>query len=263
MRKISCTLILICCCLFAMAQDNRFEYSDSSILDENKVTETAGDYSTGEEKDILSDTLLHIQRIQISPDTIYSWKQNEKFSYMSNIDSFLKAKQQDVVTTTKPKTEPGFLEKIFASNIFQMLFWGVAIIFVLFVIFKLFLSNAFFSKNTLSRSNVKEIEEEETIASVSDYDKLIHQSVKLGDYRMAVRYLFLKTLAHLSEKEFLQWSTDKTNYQYVQEIPADKKNDFSSLVLNYEYVWYGNFAINSETFTGIEKKFSNFNGKIQ
>lgn len=98
--------------------------------------------------------------------------------------------------------------------------------------------------------------------TVSDYDKLIHQSCKLGDYRMAVRYLYLKNLAALADQELLTLSADKTNYQYVQEIEAGLKNEFASLVLIYEYTWYGNFSPAQETYTGIEKKYIDFYKKI-
>lgn len=79
---------------------------------------------------------------------------------------------------------------------------------------------------------------------------------------MAVRYLFLKTLRQLSDRGHLQQSADKTNFQYVQEIPADKRNDFASLVLNYEYVWYGHLNIVREQYDQLEKKYTSFYNKI-
>ncbi|MEP7165638.1 MAG: hypothetical protein ABI741_13140 [Ferruginibacter sp.] len=272
MHKIFFTIMLACCCLFnTHAQDKRFEYVDSSLLNETQPTGThenpdIDENALVEEKDILSDTTIYISNIKISPDSVTAWKHDKRFAYIKNLDSLLKEKQQEEAEAANEnrKRKPSrFLQKLFSSGIIQLFFWAIAIAFVLFILYKLFLSNGIFRRNAAKTTVVSEVPAEELVKTVADYDKLIHQSIKLGDYRMAVRYLFLKTLVNLSEKEYLQHSADKTNYQYVQEIRADKKNEFASLVLNYEYVWYGNFPLNGELFTGIEKKFSTFNSKIQ
>lgn len=139
------------------------------------------------------------------------------------------------------------LERVLSSGIIQVLLWMIAISFVLFILYKLFLSEGIFKRSRRS-SVVTEIAEPALEKTVLDYDKLLHQSVKLADFRMAVRYLFLKTLARLSEKEYIQRSVDKTNYQYLQEIGIDKRKEFASLILTYEYSWYGNFPVTQEMF---------------
>jgi hypothetical protein len=248
---------------FVHAQEKRFEYKDSAVLEEPSTVDSTT-ATESEEKDILSDTTLYISNIVIPQDSLKSWKANKRFAYVNNIDSLLKLKQQEEMEDYKNrlKEKPNnFLSRLFSSGILQVLFWMVAIGFVVFILYRLFLSNGIFKREVASRT-VNAVEEEPVIATVADYDKLIHQSVKLADYRMAVRYLFLKTLASLADKELLHYAADKTNYQYVQEIRDDKRNEFASLVLNYEYIWYGNFSLTAELFTAIEKKFSSFNNKI-
>lgn len=271
MHKVTFLIIIFSCCLsFSYAQDKRFEYTDSALLDQSQSkgtdkSEIPDDRALSEEKDILSDTTVYINDIVIAADSVKAWKNNKRFAYLKNIDSLLKQKQQEELDAYNKalKNKPNnFLKNLFSSGILQVLFWAVAIAFVVFILYRLFLSNGIFRRNTLAKS-VSELPEPEVVATVADYDKLVQQSIKLGDYRMAVRYLFLKTLVHLGGKDYLHHSPDKTNYQYVQEIRADKRNEFASLVLNYEYIWYGNFHLNSELFTGIEKKFSSFNSKIQ
>jgi hypothetical protein len=92
---------------------------------------------------------------------------------------------------------------------------------------------------------------------------LIQQSYKLGDYRVAVKYLFLKTLHQLAGRSFIEYAVDKTNYQYLREISPDKRNEFSKLVLNYEYIWYGNVNIGRELYDNLEKDFTAFQHKIR
>jgi len=268
MHKFLFTIVFFCCALSLHAQDKPFEYSDSSLLIESQQTVNTGTVSdedsiVTENRDILSDTTLYINPIEIVPDSITKWKSDRRFGYMKNLERLLKEKQQqEVEADDKPADNSGsFLYKLLTSPFIRLFFWGVAVCFVLFLIYKLFLSNGIFRRNTRS-SPLQELPTEEEPVTVSDYDKLIHQSCKLGDYRMAVRYLFLKNLARLADKEYLHLSADKTNYQYVQEIRADKKNEFASLVLTYEYIWYGNFPLNQEAYTGIEKRYSSFFHKI-
>ncbi len=266
-------MMLACCCmLITHAQDKRFEYADSTLLNEPAQAGThenqdVVENTPEEERDILSDTTIYITDISISPDSVAAWKQNKRFAYIKNLDSLLKIKQQEELDVynkrLKEKPNP-FFTWLFSSGIIQIFFWTIAIAFVVFILYKLFLSNGIFKRNSAkSVSAVNEVPSEELIKTVSDYEGLILQSVKQSDYRLAVRYLFLKTLVQLTDKEYLHYSADKTNYQYVQEIRADKKNEFASLVLNYEYIWYGNFPLSGELYPGIEKKFNSFYSKIQ
>jgi Domain of unknown function (DUF4129) len=80
--------------------------------------------------------------------------------------------------------------------------------------------------------------------------------------RLAMRYLFLKTLQKLNERELINFAADKTNSQYAREIPAAKRNEFANLALYYEYIWYGNVGVQKETFDGIKTKFDTFLNKI-
>ncbi len=271
MTKIVSLFLLIFCSLFnSIAQDNRFEYKDSSLLNETRQSKAQQDTGTAtnfveEEKDILSDTTLYITQIDISRDSVKAWKNNKRFSYMKDIDSLLKVKKKEELDASIEKSNDWlgiFIQKIFSSGLLQFIFWTIAIVFIVFILFKLFLSNGIFKRNTVSVPLI-ESHEEMIMATVSDYEKLIQQSIHLADYRSAVRFLFLRTLVQLADGDLIKQSANKTNYQYAQEIRTDKRNDFSELVLNYEYVWYGNIALTRELFTGIEKKFIAFYNKIQ
>ncbi len=271
MYKAACTILFLFFYICSHAQEKRFEYADSSLLmetqtlDDNNsdVDENSNDNSNSA-GDILSDTTLYIYPINISPDSVVKWKNEKQFSYIRDIDNLLKKKQQEDISKYSTENEPSedsWLQKLLSSQFLRVFFWIVAIAFVLIVLYKLFLSNAVFTRNTKSSEPAKTPEMPEPV-TVSDYDKLIQQSCRLGDYRMAIRYLFLKNLAALADHEYLVLSTEKTNYQYVQEIEAGFKNEFASLVLIYEYTWYGNFKPAPETYTGVEKKYIEFYKKI-
>lgn len=232
--------------------------SDTTIISSSPV---GGDE---QDADILSDTTVFISSLSIPADSVHAWKLNKRFAYMQHIDSLLKLKKQEELQlySDEPSGKPNsFLVTLVTSGIVRVIFWCIVIGFVLFILYKLLVSGGVFGTRSASRT-IQETTEEVEAELVMDHDKMVRQALQQSDYRMAVRYLFLKTLSRLKDKEFIHYSADKTNYQYVQEVPSEKRNDFASLVLNYEYVWYGNFSLTKEMYTGIENRFGAFNHKI-
>lgn len=228
-------------------QDNGNEQTDSS-----------------ETPDILSDTSLYVYPITISADSVKHWKRKKEFAYIANLDSLLKHKQKQDISNLSKATEDdtgSFMQRLLSSAFIQVLLWGIAVVFVGVILYRLFSLNAVFRRQPAA-AITDETAGHEAKVPVAGYDKLVMQACRLGDYRMAVRYLFLKCLAGLEHNEYLVLSADKTNFQYVQDIDSRLKDDFSSLVLIYDYIWYGGIVPDKENYTGIEKKFTAFQKKM-
>lgn len=255
--------ILICCCFTAGAQEKQFEYADSSLIATTDTVVTSEELEEDVVSDILSDTTLYIHAMPVPADSILSLKRDKRFAYMKDIESRLRKLKEDTQGENKKSqnSSPSFLYRLLSSGAIKIFFWSVAILFVCFILYNLFLSKGVFKRKTAT-APVEEIPEEEKEIAVSDYDQLIRQASGQGNYRLAVRYLFLKGIAMLAEKEYLHTAAGKTNYQYLQEIKPELRNDFSSLVLAYEYVWYGNFIPGKETYDSLEIKFKNFYRQI-
>ena len=239
---------------------------DSAIDQEMSYQQDNGDAQTDSSgiADILSDTSLYVFPVIISPDSVQKWKESKEFAYIENLDSLLKLKQkQDISNLSKANKDVSgsFLQRLLSSAFLQVLLWGIAAIFVAVILYRLFSLDAVFRRQPAAALTVETAGHAAKL-SVAEYDQLVTQACRLGDYRMAVRYLFLKCLAGLEKHKYLVLSADKTNFQYVQEIDSRLKNDFSSLALIYDYIWYGGIAPDKEMFTGIEKKFSGFNKKM-
>lgn len=97
---------------------------------------------------------------------------------------------------------------------------------------------------------------EENIEKV-DFDKLISKAVEEANFRVAVRYLYLKSLQLLSNHQIIEWHFDKTNAEYQSEIKdATTKEYFRKVSYIYDYVWYGEFSIDESDY---EKTAYNFN----
>lgn len=93
-----------------------------------------------------------------------------------------------------------------------------------------------------------------------DFDEQIEQAMQMGNYRLVVRLLYLKTLKQLSDRELIHWLPEKTNQAYVLEI-ADQaqQQEFAQLTTQFEYIWYGEFFIDKNSFAPIQESFHQFN----
>lgn len=93
-----------------------------------------------------------------------------------------------------------------------------------------------------------------------DFDVEIENAVAKHNYRFAVRLLYLKCLKQLSDSGLIEWKIDKTNYAYINELKdAGRKETFSQLTRQFEYVWYGEFMIDGNVYNAINQSFQNFN----
>ncbi len=89
-----------------------------------------------------------------------------------------------------------------------------------------------------------------------DFNTLIEEALLKNNYRLAIRYYYLLSLKQLAKKEKIEWDSEKTNYDYYQEI-KDKnlKKQFQYISYIYDYCWYGEFNIEKTEFNTSEKAF--------
>ncbi|MDE6172861.1 DUF4129 domain-containing protein [uncultured Bacteroides sp.] len=85
---------------------------------------------------------------------------------------------------------------------------------------------------------------EDTIYGV-DFAGAIDAALSRGDYREAVRLLYLQTLKRLDEEGRIDWQPYKTPTQYIYEV---KSPAFRQLTHHFLRVRYGNFEANETLF---------------
>jgi len=228
------------------------------------TTETTIDVATPAEDDesiveeeattYYPDTLRRELR-SIVYDSVQAVNSDKGFYYKRYMDSLLRATQLKV---RKPRRNVDLSGSDFFSSIFGFIFWIIAIGLFGYLVYRLFLSNSsFLSRNRKNiASDIAVIEEE----NINDPDSLLRNAIKAGNYRLAVRYLYLQSLQRLSERKFIEINTNKTNYEYVTEIRKHRfANEFASLTLQYEYVWYGEYPVDERLFEQIQNGFTQFN----
>ena len=252
-------LILFCilgCTAVLQAQE--------TVYDTVKVDEVTASQDYEEETIIVRDTALVAHFISIEKDSLDNWRNKKAFGYMRNLDSLLKAynkKQQQPVATKRIPQSGSFMSRLLGGPFIKTILICLAVFFVGIIIYQLLKSNGLFQASPSSRVSVSPEEEDELLLH-NDFDQLVSQAYKLGDYRTAVRYLFLKTLQQLRDKNQINYEPDKTNSRYVYELPVNWRNEFSRLIFQYEYVWYGHFDIDIKQYEQVQKGFTAFLQKV-
>lgn len=151
----------------------------------------------------------------------------------------------------------------FSSNvsfIIEILAYALVIILISGIIYLIF-------SNIKTDRKVINIEEgEEVIENIEDIDadKLYKTAIEQGDYRLAIRMHFIKTLQALTIKDHIEWQTEKTNRDYQREISLRPlSTDFRQIASVYESVWYGDQSIDYNSFKILDQLFLDLTNNYQ
>ncbi len=106
--------------------------------------------------------------------------------------------------------------------------------------------------------------DDEQIIKNEDINALIKDAIKQKNFRLAIRYYYLLSLKYLSDKDLIQWLPQKTNEDYIREIEQGSlQSDFKDATRIYDYVWYGEFAIDEMKFNMLRSSFETLNDSIR
>ena len=136
---------------------------------------------------------------------------------------------------------------------------AIALGLLIFVIIKMAGMNIGNIFNRTPKSiNIPYSESLENIHQIT-FEEEIEKALGKRNYRLAIRLLYLSTLKQLNDAHFIQWQADKTNSAYINELTdAEKRQSFSILTRQFEYVWYGDFPVDGPSFQNINTLFHDF-----
>lgn len=121
---------------------------------------------------------------------------------------------------------------------------AVLILFLIYVILKNKYGPLFILESQVHVPTGMVSEVEENV----DFDKLILQFTANSEYKMAIRYLFLKSLNALHARGELQIRQWKAPYDYLDELPENKRPFFHELTDLFELTWYGGYQADESIF---------------
>ena len=149
-------------------------------------------------------------------------------------------------------------------QIIKFTVYAILIIFAVYILVKLLVGNnasSFFGRHSklVAPLNIQE----EHIENV-DLDSYIKNALKEENYRLAIRYMYLKSLKLLSLNNIIEWHFEKTNSDYYSEIESiDLKENFKKASYLYDNIWYGEFALDKIGFENAQKDFERLNRHLK
>lgn len=143
--------------------------------------------------------------------------------------------------------------------------WDQLILFVLFAaalvyaIIRLLKFNSFrIFYGEKEKKPLEHAVEEENIHEM-DFEALMGEATSTGNYRLAVRLLYLWALKLLTDANHVTWEPGKTNHDYLVELRrSELKSGFRQLSYYFEYAWYGNFSVTPELYKRVSGLFNDW-----
>ncbi|MFD2099238.1 DUF4129 domain-containing protein [Flagellimonas iocasae] len=135
---------------------------------------------------------------------------------------------------------------------------------VIFLLIRVFVNEKFNAIFTKKAKSIVDIDLSEQHIESLDLDAMMNDALKNKDYRLAVRYQFLRILKLLSQKNLIEWHFEKTNADYEREIKhGNLQAAFKNASYLYENIWYGEQPIDEAGYAKASSRFSTLNNLIQ
>jgi hypothetical protein len=148
------------------------------------------------------------------------------------------------------------------SRTFRTIFIIVSIAILVFFIYKLtgMSKTGLFGRK--GASGLDYSASDENIHTIN-FEDAIQQAIDNGNYRLAVRLLYLQSLKALSDRGLINWQINKTNVAYVDELSGTAYHQsFDKLTLQFENNWYGDVPITAAEFAPVREQFNRFKNQL-
>jgi hypothetical protein len=257
MRKLGTLFQLV---FFLLAIENAYsQTSDDSIVTAKAIDSVTTGSNIKEEKSDeaseqyflpISDTgaLSTAPTRKVNQRTVNSYLKNPDYAYANDPEYWR-------IRTAKRQ---GGVSKFIDIRSFQWLVFIIIMGVLLYGIYHLAKENNFkwFIRNKkLHNTGISEFKKEEVI----DFNAAIHAYQMEGNYRLAVRFMFLKLIQTIRESREITVRDSSTNSEIVLAFEGQPNaNEFRYLATAYEYIYYGDFVLREELFNSLKKKFEDF-----
>ncbi len=181
-------------------------------------------------------------------------------------------RSQKSFSYTQPPFQPGIVRQVWnylveklggwtkiskaIPLVFKILIVILFIIFVFLAVVKTQVYKVLYSDNRIVSPDFKLSAIDDQL---DDFDDAIRLQIAQKQYRFAIRLLYLKVINQLRIKEYIHFSKEKTNVDYLHDLNNDElKSGFYTITSIYNRVWYGDFEITEDQFLRFEQRFLSF-----
>lgn len=207
-----------------------------------------------EEIDLREFDSTKLKQFQEDPDFYY-----DRDIQLPQIDSWWNALQRHIDRTINRVFRIEGIPTIW--QILKYIFFVCLVLYALKRLFRMDTSKLF--KN--SSAAPAPIVYKETVENIHklNFNQLLKEAIAQKNHRKAIRLYYLKTLKVLTDKKVIDWKPHKTNEDYRRELArSNYAGKFKEISLLFDYVWYGEFGIDEQSFHKAEQDFEHFFGEL-
>ena len=195
-----------------------------------------------------------INEVRTVPDSVVEkMKKDKDFAYANDMSYWVRQAPRDRNWLDR------MMSALSRSVALKFMLYALLTAAIIFGLYQVMVVNNFF---ILSRTKKTRNAKGETVeVSVNEnLDQKINEAINSKSYRLAIRYMYLKTLKVLSDNNLITLHAKSTNQDYVRQLyNYDNLGQFRQLTRIYEYVWYGEFDPTEIQFDIVKTNFNRFN----
>ena len=135
---------------------------------------------------------------------------------------------------------------------------GVLVVFVVFLLVQVITTkqNTRVKATELDYQSIEDIKEN---LEEAELDRFLRLAIEEGDFRLAIRIMYLMMLQEMQRREWIDYRKDKTNFNYVMEMGSRPEGmEFTRLTQAFELIWYGNVDFGAKQFEVVRPPFNNY-----
>lgn len=96
-----------------------------------------------------------------------------------------------------------------------------------------------------------------------NYKEELKKALSEGNYRLAVRLLYLQLLKEMAQRDVVKYKPELTNAQYVTQLYGTAYyKDFFHITRYFDYSWYGQFPVDEKTYVQIKAEMDNLKNRL-
>jgi len=250
-------------CLVALLSCSQIHAQDEPPVVDTTVTVVEAPHDDSEEEygEKIRTVLNNPPELRKVPDsTVNSLQKKKDFAYANDPEYWAREPERQVQTRSNSNNKSfwDYFNDFFAGKTIRTITYGILIAFFLFVIYRIIVVNKLFLFYSGKKAKAAETDEEVDIAD-DNLDEKIRNAVAAKEHRLAVRFMYLKALQLLNDRQWIRYHADGTNHEYVSQMSGHKlATEFGFLTRIYDYMWYGEFTVTEEQFEIVQKNFSHF-----
>lgn len=255
-RRLILVTLLLCSASLLWCQEDSMTAEDLIRMNENILedsTEYEATYTTSDttyennsayaQEETTQDSLTYRsieastwQRIKTDKDFIYTRKK------------------------TQPKKKPvdtSWVEPLLKILKFVLILLVIGV--VLFIIYFIVQNSDFNYFKKRKKEEEVESGSYEDVYTFTEWDKSLNEAIAQGNFRLAIRILYLQSLQRLHLENHIVYKQEKTNWDYVNQLQQDSlRKNFTQLTKYFDYIWYGHFSIDETRFRELHQQFTQF-----